>query len=273
MKKLIGIMYYFLILTGCADKAEEVAMIEEVSEPASEGTMQTMLLEYMWCDFGPETTEEAMAALTADFNEIVSSSEYKVSSAWGYIPSFETDLYDAIWLNVWSDEKTRDMGWKEWGENRADAFQAKYDSVLACNEEKIFHFSGTIGREAGEWTAEPPFQAQFDFCNFNEGMDSSNLNASLQKFNAWISAAEEAAGSKSSYNYIVHDPLFDTSTAGGTVGEYDYLMGGYWQNMEDKESGMASWEATNNGLQDEFDSIGTCQQLSMDGYPIVMPAI
>ena len=50
-------------------------------------------------------------------------------------------------------------------------------------------------------------------------------------------------------------------------------MGGYWQNMEDKESGMANWEATNNGLQDEFDSIGTCQQLSMDGYPIVMPAI
>ena len=96
MKKLIGIMFYFLILTGCADKAEEVAMIEEVSEPASEGTMQPMLLEYMWCDFGPETTEEAMAALTADFNEIVSSSEYKVSSAWGYIPSFETDLYDAI---------------------------------------------------------------------------------------------------------------------------------------------------------------------------------
>ena len=104
-------------------------------------------------------------------------------------------------------------------------------------------------------------------------MDSSNLNASLQKFNAWISAAEEAAGSKSSYNYIVHDPLFDTATTGGTVGEYDYLMGGYWQNMEDKESGMANWEATNNGLQDEFDSIGTCQQLSMDGYPIVMPSI
>ena len=78
MKKLIGIMFYFLILTGCADKAEEVAMIEEVSEPASEETMQPMLLEYMWCDFGPETTEESMAALTADFNEIVSSSEYKV---------------------------------------------------------------------------------------------------------------------------------------------------------------------------------------------------
>ena len=69
------------------------------------------------------------------------------------------------------------------------------------------------------------------------------------------------------------DPLFDTATAGGTVGEYDYLMGGYWQNMEDKESGMANWEATNNGLQDEFDSIVACQQLSMDGYPIVMPAI
>ncbi|GIR40714.1 MAG: hypothetical protein CM15mP51_14940 [Porticoccaceae bacterium] len=78
MKKLIGIMFYFLILTGCADKAEEVAMIEEVSEPASEETMQPMLLEYMWCDFGPKPLKRSMAALTADFNEIVSSSEYKV---------------------------------------------------------------------------------------------------------------------------------------------------------------------------------------------------
>ena len=47
MKNLFGIMFYFLIVTGCADKAEEIAIIEEVSEPASEETMQPMLLEYM----------------------------------------------------------------------------------------------------------------------------------------------------------------------------------------------------------------------------------
>ena len=86
-------------------------------------------------------------------------------------------------------------------------------------------------------------------------------------------AAEEAQGAKSSYNYIVHNPLFDTATAGGTVSAYDYLMGGYWQNMADKEAGMAHWVATNGGLQDEFDAVATCQQLSMEGYYIATPAI
>ena len=35
MKKLIGIMFYLLILTGCTDQAEEIAMIEEASESTS----------------------------------------------------------------------------------------------------------------------------------------------------------------------------------------------------------------------------------------------
>ena len=161
--------------------------------------MQPMLLEYMWCDFGSDTSEESMAALTAEFNEIVSASEHKASSAWGYIPSFETNLYDAIWLNVWTDEETRNLGWKEWSENNAEAFQAKYDSVLSCREDKVFHFTGTPGTEPGDWTAEPPFQAEFSFCTYNEGMSSDNLNAALSKFNSWIDAAAEARGSRSSY--------------------------------------------------------------------------
>ena len=272
MKKLTGIMFYFLILTGCADKAEESAMIEEVSEPASEETMQPMLLEYMWCDFGSDTSEESMAALTAEFNEIVSASEYKASSTWGYIPSFETDLYDAIWLNVWTDEETRNLGWKEWSENNAESFQAKYESVLRCREDKIFHFTGTPGIEPGDWTAEPPFQAEFSFCTYNEGMSSDNLNAALSKFNSWIDAAAEARGSRSSYWYVMHDPLFDTATADGTAGAYDYAMGAYWQSMEEKEAGYEGWRATNNGLQDEIDAVSTCQIFSMDGYPIMMPA-
>ena len=271
MKKLTGMIFYLLIMTGCTEKAAEVAEVEPVAEP--ETAEEMALFEYMWCDFGPGTTEEAMAELTAEFNEITSGSTHKVSSAWGYIPSFETDLYDAIWLNVWADEETRNAGWAEWQENSAEEFQAKYDSVLSCREDKIFHFSGTLGRESAEWTAEPPFQAQFSFCNFNEGMDSGDLEVSLTKFNAWADAAEEAQGAKSSYNYIVHNPLFDTATAGGTVGAYDYLMGDYWQNMTDKEAGMAHWVATNGGLQDEFDTVATCQQLSMEGYYIVAPAI
>jgi hypothetical protein len=135
MKKLTGIMFYLLIMTGCAEKAAEVAEIEPIAD--SETAAETVLLEYMWCDFGPGTTEEAMAALTAEFNEIVSDSEHKAISAWGYIPQFEIDLYDAIWLNVWADEETRDLGWQEWGENRAEAFQAKYDSVLNCDETNL----------------------------------------------------------------------------------------------------------------------------------------
>ena len=292
MKKLTGIIFCLLIMTGCAEKEAEVAEVEPIAdtevaevepvadtevaevEPVAdtETAAETVLLEYMWCDFGPDTTEEAMAALTAEFNEIVNASEHKASSAWGYIPSFETDLYDAIWLNVWADEETRDLGWKEWSENSAEAFQAKYDSVLSCKEDKVFQFNGTAGIEGGEWTAEPPFQAEFSFCTYNEGMNSDNLNTALGKFNSWIDAAAEARGSRSSYFYVMHDPLFDTATADGTAGAYDYAMGAYWQSMEEKEAGYEGWKATNNGLQDEIDAVSTCQIFSMDGYPIMMPA-
>ena len=118
MKKLTGMIFYLLIMTGCTEKAAEVAEVEPVAEP--ETAEEMALFEYMWCDFGPGTTEEAMAELTAEFNEITSGSTHKVSSAWGYIPSFETDLYDAIWLNVWADEETRNAGWAEWQENSAE---------------------------------------------------------------------------------------------------------------------------------------------------------
>ena len=43
--------------------------------------------------------------------------------------------------------------------------------------------------------------------------------------------------------------------------------------MADKEAGMANWIASNDGLQDEFDAVATCQQLSMEGYYIVAPSI
>ena len=270
MKKLTGIIFCLLIMTGCAEKEAEVAEVEPVAD--TEAAEETVLLEYMWCDFGAGTTEEAMAALTAEFNEITSTSAHKVSSAWGYIPSFEIDLYDAIWLNVWADQETRDLGWQEWGKNSAEAFQAKYDSVLKCDETKVFHFTGTAGPQPGEWTAEPPFQAEYQFCNYNEGMDSNNLKAVLSKFDAWVDAAAEQAGERGSYWYVHHDPLFDTATAGGTAESYDYAIGNYWQSMEDKEAGYAGWTATNNGLQDEIEAVSTCQSFAMDGYPIVMPA-
>ena len=69
MKKLTGIIFYLLIMTGCAEKASEVAEVEPVAdtetatvaelEPTAdnETAAETALLEYMWCDFGTDTTE------------------------------------------------------------------------------------------------------------------------------------------------------------------------------------------------------------------------
>ena len=135
---------------------------------------ESFLLEYMWCDFGPNTSGESLDKLVTDFNEGTKNSDHPVESAWGYFPTFETDAYDAIWLNVWSDEDQRNAGWRDWAADNQEDFEAKHNDTLNCREDRIFQFTGTAGMTPRvEWTAEPPFNADFYFCTFKgeNGMD------------------------------------------------------------------------------------------------------
>ena len=66
MNKNIFYLTALLFVFGCSNQDSE----PEVMETA--GT-QSFLLEYMWCDFGPNTSGESLDKLVADFNEVTAN--------------------------------------------------------------------------------------------------------------------------------------------------------------------------------------------------------
>jgi hypothetical protein len=260
MKKNIFYLTALLFVFGCSNESD-------VSEPAEVAEPQTVLAEYMWCDFGPNTSPETLDALAADFREITENSENKVVSAWGYIPSFETDLYDAVWLNVWASAEEREAGWADWLANNAEDFEAKHNDTLNCQEDRVFQFNAVAGMQPGvEWSDEPPFNADYHFCTYNEGNGDAELEPIMASFDSWVAGRE-----KDSMWYAWHKPLFDTSNINGSVvNGYDYMIAFYWQNNDEREAGYSAYGETD--LQSQFDSIESCEIRAFEGYPIVEPS-
>ena len=260
MNKNIFYLTALLFVFGCSNQDSEPEAMETA------GT-QSFLLEYMWCDFGPNTSGESLDKLVADFNEVTANSDHPVESAWGYFPTFETDAYDAIWLNVWSDEDQRNAGWKDWIADSQEDFEAKHNDTLNCREDRIFQFTGTAGMTPRvEWTAEPPFNADFYFCTFKGENGMDELMPIMADYDAWVEGTEE-----DSMWYVWHDPLFDTSNASGSVQDgYDYAIGFYWQNAAERETGYSNYGETDFGSR--FDEIESCETLEFEGYPIVQPS-
>ena len=100
-----------------------------------------------------------------------------------------------------------------------------------------------------EWTAEPPFNADFYFCTFKGENGMDELMPIMADYDAWVEGTE-----KDSMWYVWHDPLFDTSNASGSVQDgYDYAIGFYWQNNAEREAGYSNYGETD--LQSRFDEI------------------
>ncbi len=259
MNKNIFYLTALLFVFGCSNQSSEPEVME--------AEVETVLLEYMWCDFGPNTSEESLDELAADFNEVTKNSDHPVESAWGYFPAFETDAYDAIWLNVWSDEDQRNAGWKDWAADSQEDFEAKHNDTLNCREDRIFQFTGTAGMTPRvQWTAEPPFKADFYFCTFKGENGMDELMPIMADYDAWVEGTEE-----DSMWYVWHDPLFDTSNASGSVQDgYDYAIGFYWQNAEERDAGYSNYGETD--FESRFNEIESCETLEFDGYPIVQPS-
>ena len=260
MNKNIFYLTALLFVFGCSNQNAELEVVT-IEEP------QSLLLEYMWCDFGPNTSEESLNKLVEDFNDVTKNSEHPVESAWAYVPTFETDSYDAIWLNVWSDQAERNAGWSDWAENVQKDFEGKHNDTLNCREDRMFQFLGTAGMAPRvEWTNNPPFNADYQFCTFKGDNGMKELESIMASFDTWVEGTE-----KDSMWYVWHDPLFDTSVAGGSVQDgYDYAIGFYWQNNAEREASYAGYNETD--LQSRFDEIESCEALTFEGYPIVEPA-
>ena len=61
MNKNIFYLTALLFVFGCSNQSSE-------TETAESAEVESVLLEYMWCDYGPNTSPETLNALRADFN-------------------------------------------------------------------------------------------------------------------------------------------------------------------------------------------------------------
>ena len=73
MNKNIFYLTALLFVFGCSNQSSETEAAESVE-------VESVLLEYMWCDYGPNTSPETLNALRADFNEVTNNSENPVVS-------------------------------------------------------------------------------------------------------------------------------------------------------------------------------------------------
>ena len=71
MNKNIFYLTALLFVFGCSNQSSE-------TETAESAEVESVLLEYMWCDYGPNTSPETLNALRADFNEVTNNSDHPV---------------------------------------------------------------------------------------------------------------------------------------------------------------------------------------------------
>ena len=70
MNKNIFYLTALLFVFGCSNQDSEPEVMETVEA-------ESLLLEYMWCDFGPNTSAENLDKLVADFNEVTKNSDHQ----------------------------------------------------------------------------------------------------------------------------------------------------------------------------------------------------
>lgn len=85
-------------------------------------------------------------------------------------------------------------------------------------------------------------------CNFNDRQDMGDLDDWVDKFNAWADAQED-----NSYAAWTLTPMYY-----GPNQQFDLIWLGAWTNGNTMGEGWDLWNATNDGLMNEFQSIVSC---------------
>jgi hypothetical protein len=268
MKLLIGLALLAALLAGCAEESAdvqvEVAAAEPVAQPAAPSWS---VVEYMWCDAGPDFSPENYAKLTAAWNAINDQDPTPAAGAFTIAPKVENEFYDGMWANLWLSEADRDAGWVEWTEKHATAFGAEFDSTMVCHPDKRFLFETTqVTAPVQVWDAEQ-FEASYNFCSFKEGKTVEDGTEAGVSFAQWI-ADQRTQGRGTSYMSFVYQPLFDPATTEGSVGDYQFVRADYWANAEEKAADMAAWMAEGNAARELSDEIYDCKRVDFDLYPV-----
>ena len=64
----------------------------------------------MYCDFGPDMSEESWSSMKVAWLEINGGDESPINAVFTLVPLEETDRYDGIWATIFSDNEVREAG-------------------------------------------------------------------------------------------------------------------------------------------------------------------
>ena len=68
--KILGIFLASLLVYSCSESTQEVDL--------SDSAINTGYVEYLFCDFGPDMSQESFSELLVEWNEILDGLEYAV---------------------------------------------------------------------------------------------------------------------------------------------------------------------------------------------------
>lgn len=268
MRLLTGLALSAALLAGCAQDSADVQVAVAAPEPAAQPAAPSWsVVEYMWCDQGPDFSPENYAKLTAAWNAINDQDPTPAAGAFTIAPKVENELYDGMWANMWQSEADRDAGWAEWNENNAAAFSAEFDSTMVCHPDKRFLFQTTQATAPTHMWDGTQFEASYNFCSFKEGKTTEDGAVAQASFAEWI-ADQRTQGRGAKYMSFVYQPMFDPATTESSVGDYQFVRADYWANAEEKSADMAAWMAEGNAARELSDDIYDCQGFDFDLYPI-----
>ena len=281
MKRLFLFSLLAPLIVACTQPTEEAPAAPEpevAAAPEPEVAAEpepAAYYEFLWCNFGENYSDENRDAYFADFNEIAESMTERGLGSFGYRPrDWESENFDALWVNRWPDKETSEAGWAEWKEMGGnETLQAKHPDVLMCGQEagtNVFGFTTYIPKEipASLSVENPPYHVDNLFCTFNEGKGPEDMIAYLRDHYGPFLDRYDADNPDNSYWFAIGVPDFEPAENQ----QFDFNWINYFTSAEEAAAGIENYETNETGLQALMGEVVTCADRALwNAMPIRIP--
>ena len=228
--------------------------------------------EYLWCQNGPNYTDENYANMMSDWTETVVGLGFpELSYAVANPAGWSSNEFDHVAVLRWPNKETRDSGWTAYVAAGAQSeLDANHPGVTACggegNQEHLWGFNRYDGRTASvAWDQDKHPQARvgYTFCSYNENKEAADLLEVVRgPFSEYLDDYEKQNG-PSSYSFSYLSPDFEPASAERSEGvpqDYDFVWLSFYGDPSEQSTGDAAWQANGESVQGAFDSVVTCNE-------------
>ena len=286
MTRFLVFLFLTPIIVACsppADDAPEAPQVEMAAAPetpqvemaaAPEAPEPAAYYEFLWCEFGENYSAESRDAYFADFNTIADSMTERGLGSFGYAPrDWESEDFDALWVNRWPDKETSVQGWAEWQSGGGnEKLQADHPDVLMCGQEagtNVFGYTTYIPKDlpATFSVENPPYHVDNLFCTFNEGKGPKDMRAYLRDHYMPFLDRYTAENPDNSYWFAIGVPDFEPME--NYPQDFNWLN--YFTSPEEAAAAIANYEKETD-LQNQMGEIVTCSDRALwNALPIRIP--